>query len=119
MLLPYVLSEGVATGRLSLNRAVEVLCARPSEIFHLPRKGVIEVGRDADLVVLDMDEEREVTDGSLHDPKAYTVFAGRRMRGWPVMTISRGEVIVSNGECHATPGRGRFVPRHPNRSGPT
>jgi dihydropyrimidinase len=118
MLLPYVLSDGVSSGRISLNRAVELLCARPSEIFHLPRKGAIEVGRDADLLMLDMDEEREVTDASLHDAKAYTAFAGRRMRGWPVLTISRGEVIVSDGDCHASPGRGRFVPRYPNRPGP-
>lgn len=112
-LLPFVLDEGVNGGRITLERAVDLLCARPAQIFHLPSKGAIEVDKDADLVILDLDEEREMSDGSLHDPTAYTVFAGRRMRGWPVMTISRGEVIVEEGECVAMPGRGRFVPRRP------
>jgi dihydropyrimidinase len=112
-LLPYVLSDGVNAGRISLERAVELLATRPAQIFHLPHKGAIEVGKDADLVLLDLDEERDMTDASLHDPKAYTVFAGRKMRGWPLMTISRGEVIVEAGECVAKPGRGQFIQRYP------
>jgi dihydropyrimidinase len=112
-LLPFVLAEGVNAGRITLERAVELLCTRPAQIFHLPSKGAIEVDKDADLVILDLDEEREMSDASLHDPAGYTVFAGRRMRGWPVMTISRGEVIVEDGACTAQPGRGRFIPRHP------
>ena len=112
-LLPYLLAEGVNGGRITLERAVELLCTRPAQIFHLPSKGAIEVDKDADLVVLDLDEEREMSDSGLHDPTAYTVFAGRKMRGWPVMTISRGEVIVEGGACTAKPGRGRFIPRYP------
>lgn len=113
MLLPFVLSEGVNAGHITLERAVDLLCSRPAKVFHLPTKGSIQVGKDADLVVLDLNAERDVSDASLHDPTAYTVFAGRRMRGWPVLTVSRGEVIVENGECLARPGRGRFVARHP------
>lgn len=113
MLLPFMLSEGVNAGRITLERTVELICSTPARVFHLPTKGAIAIGKDADLVILDLDEERAVTDAALHDPKAYTVFAGRRMRGWPVMTISRGEVIVESGECVAEPGRGRFVPRYP------
>jgi dihydropyrimidinase len=113
MLLPFLLSAGVSAGRISLERVVELVCANPARIFHLPTKGAIAPGMDADLVLLDMDEERDVTDAALHDPQAYTPFAGRRWRGWPVMTISRGEVIVENGECLAQPGRGRFIPRMP------
>jgi dihydropyrimidinase len=113
MLLPYVLSEGVNAGRVGLERAVELLATTPANVFHLPSKGSIEVGKDADLVLLDLDLERQVSDETLHDEKAYTVFAGRRMRGWPNMTISRGDVIVENGECRAAPGRGRFIERRP------
>ncbi len=113
MLLPFVLSHGVNAGRITLERAVDLLSTRPARIFHLPSKGAIEVGRDADLVVLDLDMERNVTDAVLHDPRAYTPFAGQQMRGWPVTTISRGEVIVEDGACTALPGRGRFIPRHP------
>jgi dihydropyrimidinase len=111
-LLPYILSEGVAAGVITLERAVELLCANPARVYRLPRKGSIELGKDADLVLLDLDDERLVADASLHDPAAYTAFSGRRMRGWPITTISRGEVIVDRGSCYARPGRGRFVPRY-------
>jgi dihydropyrimidinase len=113
MLLPFVLSEGVNAGLISLERAVDLVATTPARVYHLPNKGAIEVGRDADLVVVNLDEERLVTDASLHDPQAYTIFAGQTMRGWPITTISRGEVIVDGGECRATPGRGRFIARYP------
>jgi dihydropyrimidinase len=111
MLLPFILSEGVNAGRIELEDAVRLTSANPARIYHLPTKGAIEVGKDADLVIVDMETERLVTDANLHDPLSYTVFAGRRMRGWPVMTISRGDVVIDGDECLAKPGRGRFVPR--------
>lgn len=112
MLLPFVLSEGVNTGRITLEDAVRLVSTNPARIYHLPSKGAIEVGRDADMVLVDLDEERIVSDAMLHDPQSYTVFAGRRMKGWPVMTISRGEVVIDGDRCLAEPGRGRFVPRY-------
>jgi dihydropyrimidinase len=111
MLLPFILSEGVNAGRISLERAVQLVSTNPARIHHATTKGVIGVGKDADLVLVDLDAERLVSDQSLHDPLAYTVYAGRTMRGWPVMTISRGEIIVDGDRCLATPGRGRFVRR--------
>lgn len=113
MLLPYLLSEGVNAGRISLERAVAVTSTNAARIFSLPSKGAIEVGKDADLVLVDLERERDVSDQLLHDPNAYTNFAGKRMRGWPVMTVSRGEVIVDGDDCLARSGRGRFVARHP------
>jgi dihydropyrimidinase len=112
MLLPFILSDGVNAGRISLERAVELVSTNPARIHHLTSKGSIKVGNDADLVVVDLEAERLVTDASLHDPLAYTVFAGRTMRGWPVMTISRGDIVIDGDQCLASPGRGRFVPRH-------
>jgi dihydropyrimidinase len=111
MLLPYVLSDGVNAGRITLEDAVRLISFNPARIYNLEAKGSIEVGKDADLVLVDLEEERLVTDSMLHDPESYTVFDGRRMRGWPVMTISRGDIVVEAGECIAKPGRGRFVPR--------
>jgi dihydropyrimidinase len=111
MLLPFMLSEGVNAGRISLERAVELVSTAPARIHHLETKGSIQVGKDADLVLVDLSAERLVSDQSLHDPLAYTVYAGQTMRGWPVMTISRGDVIVDGDSCLAAPGRGRFVRR--------
>ncbi len=118
MLLPFILSEGVSTGQISLERAVELVSTNPARIHHLPSKGSIAVGKDADLVLVDLNEERTVSDALLHDPLAYTVYAGRSMRGWPVMTISRGDIVVDGDRCLASPGRGRFVRRFGDRSRP-
>ena len=112
MLLPFVLSEGVNTGRIRIEDAVRLVCWNPARIYRLPAKGSIEVGKDADMVLVDLEEERVMTDKMLHDPLSYTVFAGRRMRGWPIMTISRGEVVIDGVECRAEEGRGRFIARH-------
>jgi dihydropyrimidinase len=118
LMLPYLLSEGVATNRISLERLVQLLCSNPARIYGMNAKGSIEIGKDADLVVLDLAAERVVVDEMLHDPRAYTIFAGMRFRGWPAMTISRGEPIIVDGRSTAAPGRGRFVARSRSRSRP-
>ena len=112
-MLPYLLSEGVGKGRLSLQRLVELLSANPAKIFGLEGKGVIAVGKDADLVILDPNLERPVRAAELHMNTDYNIYEGKRLRGWPVVTISRGEVIMRDGEFLGLRGRGRFIPRRP------
>ncbi len=109
--LALLFSGAVATGRLSLADFVERTSAGPAKVFGLyPRKGAIRVGSDADLAL--WDPEREVTIGNamLHHACDHTPYEGRRVRGWPVTTISRGEVVWHEGEVFSRPGRGRFVP---------
>lgn len=101
---------GVNAGRLSLNRWVEVCCTAPARIFGLyPRKGTIMPGADADLVLFDPNKELTLGRAILHENVDYTPYEGMRLRGYPVMTLSRGQVIMRDGEFVGERGRGIFL----------
>jgi dihydropyrimidinase len=103
---------GRRNGRIGLERFVDLTAANPARLYGLyPRKGCIQVGSDADLAAWDPEREVTVTQGVLHDRMDYTPFEGMVVRGWPVVTISRGEVIWMGGEVRGEAGRGRFVRR--------
>ena len=86
------------------------MCEKPAEIFGLaPRKGLIEVGADADLVVLDMDREWTVTHEEMYSKTKYTPYNGFKLKGKPVMTIVMGEVIMDDGKIVGKPGAGKLV----------
>lgn len=110
--LPLVFSGGVTAGRLSPERFVEVTATNPARIFGLyPRKGTLEVGADADVIVVDPDAEVEIDAARLHSAVDYSPYQGLRVRGFPAWTLSRGEVIVERGEPVAQRGRGRLAER--------
>jgi dihydropyrimidinase len=110
--LPLLMSEGVGHGRLGFEQFVALTSTTPARIFGLyPQKGTIAVGSDADLALWDLTAEVTVAQARLHDNMDYPPYEGRAVRGWPVTTISRGEIIWSDGEVRATPGRGRRVAR--------
>lgn len=114
MRLPLLYSEGVRTGRLSLQRFVELTATAPARIHGLyPRKGTIAEGSDADLVVWDPAREVTVSLAMMHDQMDYNPWEGHRITGWPQLTISRGEVVMRDGVITAPPGRGTFLPRSP------
>jgi dihydropyrimidinase len=102
---------GVRTGRLSPNRWVEVCCANPAAVFGLPRKGQLRPGYDADIVLFDPDKTITLTPETLHSAIDYCSYDGLSVTGYPVVTISRGEVIVEDGRFVGQPGRGRFITR--------
>lgn len=110
-LLPVLYSEGVSKGRITINRLVEVLCHNPAKLFGLPRKGSVQVGNDADLVVLDPAREVVLSSGMLNMASGYTPFEGMKLKGYPEVTILRGEVVSQNGRFTGQTGFGRFVPR--------
>ncbi|HUY19502.1 MAG TPA: dihydropyrimidinase [Candidatus Binataceae bacterium] len=113
-LVPMLYSEGVVSGRISIERMVELVATNPAKIFGLyPRKGVIARGADADLVIFDPHQTVVVHQPEMHSGSDYDPFEGVEVRGWPRTTLSRGEVIVDHRKPHAAPGRGRFVPRAP------
>ncbi len=92
--LPLMLSEGVNKGRISLQKMVEVCCYNPAKIFGLyPSKGSISVGSDADLVVVDLNKEDSVDEGSLYSGSDFSPFAGWRLKGWPTLVMLRGQVV--------------------------
>jgi dihydropyrimidinase len=102
---------GVRTGRLSANRWVEVCCTNPAKIFGLPRKGHLLPGYDADLVLFDPAKTMTFTPQTLHSAIDYCSYDGLTVTGYPVATLSRGEVIVEDGRFVGQPGRGRFIER--------
>ena len=110
--LPILFTEGVAKGRISLERFVELTSTAPARIFGMyPRKGTVEPGADADLIVVDPECEVTVGVAMLHSDVDYSPYDGMVLRGFPTWTISRGEVIVSEGELSAERGRGRLAER--------
>jgi dihydropyrimidinase len=113
-LVPMLYSEGVVSGRISIERMVDLVATNPAKIFGLyPRKGVIARGADADLVIFDPHHTVTVHQPEMHSGADYDPFEGVAVKGWPRVTLSRGEVIVDHRQPQATAGRGRFVARAP------
>ena len=111
-LLPMLYSEGVRKGRLTLARMVEVLATAPARIAGMyPRKGVLAVGSDADVVIFDPNARRTIRATELHSACDYDPYEGWDVTGWPLIVIARGEVVFERGELRAEAGRGKFVAR--------
>lgn len=105
-----LLLASVNDGRVPLRRIVELCAANPAKRFGLyPRKGVIRVGSDADIVLVDMDREQTWSDELAASKAGYTAYAGRVVRGVPVTTIVRGTVVADEGRVLVEPGFGRFL----------
>ena len=103
---------GVVGGRITKERWVEIISTAPARMFGMyPRKGAIAVGSDADLVVYDPDATRTISAKTHHMDVDYSCYEGRQVRGRSDVVISRGAVIVRNGEFTGSKGHGRFVKR--------
>lgn len=105
--LPLMLHFGVRERGLPLSSLVRLNSYNPAKRFGLlPRKGLLAVGADADLVVVDLDLEQVVS----HTGKGTSLYDGWKLRGWPVLTTSRGRIIAENGEVDEDAfGAGRCV----------
>ena len=109
--VPLLFSEGVRTGRLDLNRFVALTATNHARLYGLyPKKGTIAVGSDADIAIWDPDREVHVSASMLHDNTGYTPYEGRHIHGWPVIVISRGRVVVEDGQLTVERGSGQFLP---------
>jgi dihydropyrimidinase len=107
-----LLFQGVHAGRISLNRFVEVAATAPALMMGLyPRKGTIAPGFDADIVVFDPDRERTISAETHHMNVDYSCYEGREVQGGTDVVLSRGKVIIENGEYTGQKGDGRFLKR--------
>jgi len=110
MTLPILLSEGVHKRRLPLTKVVELSSYRAAKVFRLyPQKGALEVGSDADIVIVDLNKQVEITPEVLNSVSDYTPYQGYISHGWPHMTISRGRVIYRDGQIVDREARGRCL----------
>lgn len=108
-------THGVAAGRLDLHTFVDCASTQAARIFGLyPRKGTIQPGADADLVVYDPDYRGTISAETHHINTDYSAFEGWEVEGRPSVVTVRGEVAVRDGEFVGTPGRGRRLKREPN-----
>jgi dihydropyrimidinase len=113
--LPMLYSEGVRTGRLSLERFVEATSTNAAKLFGLyPRKGCIAIGSDADLILFDPNLTRTVG-APRHSNCDYSVYEGWEVTGWPITTLRRGQIVYDQGNVVAEPGGGMLVPRQATR----
>jgi dihydroorotase (multifunctional complex type) len=109
--LGILLSEGVNKGILSLEKLVEVCCYNPAKMFGLtPEKGMIEVGSDADIIIVDLNKEVIVGEKPAYSDTDYNIFAGWRLKGWPVLTMLRGKVVMEKGKIYGHAGQGKYLP---------
>lgn len=109
-LYPYMLSAA-NEGKLSFNRVVELCSFNPAKIFGCTQKGSIAVGKDADIVIYDKEKEFTISVDNMHSDYDHTIWEGKKLHGYPVMTYVRGNLVYDNGEFVGEPGLGQFVKR--------
>jgi len=107
-----MLLHAVNQGKLSLEQLTRAYSEMPARLLGLfPRKGAIRIGADADLVMVDMEQEHTLSNDKIISKAGWTPFDGLRVKGRPVMTLLRGEVVAENGKVTAQPGTGRYLTR--------
>jgi dihydropyrimidinase len=112
--LALLYNYGVRTGRLSLTQWVDSCSTGPARMFGLyPRKGSLEVGADADIVIFDPAKQLTISSELLHENVDYTPYEGFELTGYPVATLSRGRVIVKDMQYVGGDPGGSFIPRNP------
>jgi len=109
-MLPMFFSEGVVKRKLPLERFVELTSTNAARIFGLhPRKGVIQEGSDGDVVIWDPQRTGTIRAADDRSKSDYSAYEGWEVRGWPVTTIRRSEVVYETGEIRGQPGSGKLV----------
>ncbi|MCH7746434.1 MAG: amidohydrolase family protein [Chloroflexi bacterium] len=110
-LVPLMYSEGVVKRGLPLSWMARVLAENPARIFGLyPRKGVIQPGSDADLLIIDPDAETTIQATEHKGNSGFTPYEGWTLKGIPWMTLLRGRVLLNQGKLEQQPGYGTFLP---------
>lgn len=99
----------VSKGNITLPFVSKVLAERPAKIYGLPSKGTLEPGKDADIVLVDMNETHTIRNEELHSKEPLTAFDGREITGWPVRTYLRGQMIADHRNICETSPLGKYL----------
>lgn len=114
-LVPTMFTFLVGKNKISLNKFVSLTSTNPAKLFGLyPQKGEIKVGSDADIVIFDPNKKVTIDYKNLATKCDWSPFQGMKLKGYPNVTISRGEIIVKDGKFVGEIGRGKFLKRLPN-----
>src|SRR5256885_341595 len=111
-MLPILISEGVNKGRMTLEQLVSLTSINTAKIFGMfPKKGSLQNGSDADITIIDLKKENKVSSQLFGGFSDYTVYEGWNLKGWPVKTLVRGEIVAEDFEIIGKQGYGKFVTR--------
>lgn len=114
-MFPYMLSEA-NKGRITFNKAVELCCTNPAKLFGCaPQKGMLVPGADADIVLYDPKKDFTISVDNMHSAYDHTIWEGVKVKGYPVATYSRGNLVYKDGEFLGKKGAGQFVKCKPVR----
>ena len=110
--LPILLNDGINQNKISLEQLVRFTSQNAAQIFGMyPQKGTLEKHSDADITVIDLKKEKQVTSDLFGGFSDYIVYEGRILKGWPVKTIVRGEIVAEDFEVVGNLGYGKLVER--------
>ncbi len=98
-----IMLDHVNQGRLTLEKLVNLLCLRPAELYSLRNKGKLAIGYDADITIVDMNKTHTISNGEQASKCGWTPYDGKKVKGFPVMTIVGGHTVMDNGEIVGTP----------------
>ena len=113
--IPILLHYGVNQNKISLEQFVRFTSNNAARIFGMyPQKGTLETNSDADITVLDLKKENKVTSELFGGYSDYIVYEGQKLKGWPVKTIVRGEIVAEDFVVIGKPGFGELVSRKIN-----
>jgi dihydropyrimidinase len=110
--VPLIYNGGVVENRISLNRFVELTSTAAAKMFGMfPKKGTIAVGSDADIVIFDPNKDQTISAQTHHMNVDYSAYEGRTIRGVVDTVLSRGKVVISQGDFKGKAGDGQFIKR--------
>ena len=111
--IPILLSEGVNKDKISLQQFVRFTSLNAAQIFGMyPKKGILGKGSDADITMIDLKKEKKVSSDLFGGFSDYIVYEGMNLKGWPVKTMVRGQMVSENFEVVGKLGHGKLVERH-------
>jgi len=114
-MMPVVWTHGVNTGKITLPRFVQLFSENPAKLFGIwPKKGTIQPGSDADVVLWDPSLMQTVE--KEHGISDLNTFEGMELLGMPTMTMVRGQVVIENGKVVGKQGRAKYAPGNPDRT---
>ncbi|MFQ5853585.1 MAG: amidohydrolase family protein, partial [Candidatus Binatia bacterium] len=106
-----LLLNAVNAGRLTLEQVVGLVAETPARLYRLwPRKGNLQPGADADILLVDMSRTDTLTNKTMISKARWTPYEGLRVQGFPVATYVRGNLVAEDGKVVAKPGTGHYLP---------